>query len=380
LYDVVLGASWFARHLTALEVTDVRLIRDCHVRDFIETLPVFKCCGGKYSVPSARGVRGARAIVKHLRLKGFVPAEPTSIHGYSWLLEPWIAFLRQHGGLAEGTLYYYRVYVERFLKDLAEDAAPDRFAGLSPTRVRAYLQRAAGQFAHKTRGNMVCSLRSVLRFAFSAGHLDRDVAATIESVPCASLDRLPRGPKWEDLPKVLATIDTNTKPGLRDYAMLLTLMTYGVRASQLASVRLDDLHWRESQIVFTAAKGGRPINAPLTAAVGDTLLKYIRDARPATGARHVFLSLATPFRPLSGRSVYNVVSQAFRLSGISSPHRGSHAIRHAWATKAFAGGQCLKTIADLLGHRSIESTRIYTKVDFVQLRQVGLSWPEEVQL
>jgi len=93
----------------------------------------------------------------------------------------------------------------------------------------------------------------------------------------------------------------------------------------------------------------------------------------------VFLSLIPPFRPLAASSVYNVVAPAFLHSGIASPHRGSDAIRHAWATRAFAQGQRLKTVADLLGHRSLESTRIYTKVDYAQLRSVGLRWPVEVR-
>jgi integrase/recombinase XerD len=118
----------------------------------------------------------------------------------------------------------------------------------------------------------------------------------------------------------------------------------------------------------------------MTTTVGDALLQYIRDGRPATVVRQVFLSLDPPFQPLAAGSVYNIVSRAFRLSGIGSPHHGSHAIRHAWATRAFAQGQSLKTVADLLGHRSLESTRIYTKVDYGQLRSVGLSWPEEVRL
>jgi integrase len=133
---------------------------------------------------------------------------------------------------------------------------------LSPTRVRDYLQRTAPQFARVTRKNLVITLRSFLRFAFSAGHLERDVATTIERVPCFSLDRLPRGPKWEDLPKLLATVDRGTKSGRRDFAILLTLMTYGVRAGQLTSLRIDDIHWRDNQIIFQPAKRGRQIIAP----------------------------------------------------------------------------------------------------------------------
>jgi integrase len=144
-------------------------------------------------------------------------------------------------------------------------------------------------------------------------------------------------------------------------------------------LRLQDVHWRDGHITFPAAKRGRQVTSPLTTSVGSALLEYIRYNRPETTARQIFLSLDPPFQPLAATSVYNIVCRAFQLSGIESPHRGSHAIRHAWATRAFAQGQSLKTVADLLGHRSIESTRIYTKVDYTQLRSVGLGWPEEVR-
>lgn len=174
-------------------------------------------------------------------------------------------------------------------------------------------------------------------------------------------------------------MDQSTPQGRRDFAILTVLIAYGVRAGQLVGLRLDDVRWRESTILFPKAKGGRRIEAPLTPAVGNAIASYLRDGRPATPDRHIFLSLHPPFPPLAATSIYRVVSQAFERAQVDSPHRGSHAIRHAWATRAMAQGQSLKAIADLLGHRSLESTRIYTKVDLVQLRSVGLAWPQEVQ-
>jgi integrase/recombinase XerD len=378
-YDLALGASQFARYLAGAGVTDVQEIRDRHLRDFIENLPVCQCCNG-YSMPSVRGSRAARKLLQYLRISGIIPPEPFAERPYSWLLNDWLKFLDRQRGLAAKSLKLYRRQVEPFLLDLGLDATPDRFAALSPTRVREYVQRRAPRFARSTRKDLVITLRSFLRFAFGAGHLQRDIANAIERVPCFALDRLPRGPKWEDLPKLLATVDRSTNLGKRDFAILLTLMTYGVRAGQLTTLRLEDVHWRDAQITFPSAKRGRPINAPLSAAAGDALLQYIREGRHPSAARQVFLSSAPPFEPLASTSIYNVVSRAFRLSAIASPHQGSHAIRHAWATRALAQGQSLKTIADLLGHRSIESTRIYTKVDYTQLRSVGLPWPEEVRL
>jgi len=373
--DLVIGASQFARFLTASGITDVRQLRDHHVESFLGTLPVCRRKNGCL-MPSGRGSRAARNVLRYLRANGFVPPEPVADRAYAWVLDEWIDFLYRHRGLAANSVDLYRRNVEAFLQDLREDAMPDCFAALSPMRVREYLRQRALQFARVTRKNLVLTLLSFLRFAFGAGYLQRDLAGAIERVPCFTLDRLPRGPKWEDLPKMLATVDRGTKAGRRDFAILLTLMTYGVRAGQLTSLRLDDVHWRDSRIIFPQAKRGRLIDAPLTAAVGDALLQYIRDGRPVTSARHVFLSWAPPFRPLAAGSVYNVISRAFLHSGVVSPHRGSHAIRHAWATRAFAQGQRLKTVADLMGHRSLESTRAHlyeSRLHTVAVRRLVLA-------
>jgi integrase len=359
-----------------MDVSDIKQIGDeDHLRRFIATLPVSRC-GKKYSMPAARGSRAARRLLRYLRRIDVVAAEPRTNRSYTWILEAWLAFLRQHRGLAEGSVDVYRRHAEPFLQDLGRAAEPDCFTSLSAMQVSGFLLSQAPRFARATRKNLVIALRSLLRFAFTMGYLSVDLSTTIERVPCFTLDRLPRGPKWEDLPKLLATVNRSTKPGRRDFAILLMLMTYGIRAGQLAGLRLQDVNWRDSQITFPAAKRGRVVTAPLTTSVGWALLEYIRDGRPETTARQIFLSLDPPFHPLAATSVYNIVCRAFRLSEIESPHRGSHAIRHAWATRAFAQGQPLKTVADLLGHRSIESTRIYTKVDYTQLRSVGLGWPE----
>jgi site-specific recombinase XerD len=113
-------------------------------------------------------------------------------------------------------------------------------------------------------------------------------------------------------------------------------------------------------------------------AVGEAILAYLRGGRPQSGSRHIFLNTQAPFLPLRGTSISSLVARAFAKTGVSSPHHGSHALRHAWATRMLEEGQPLKTIADLLGHRSLETTRIYTKVDLSRLRTVPLPWPEEV--
>lgn len=374
--DLIRGVSQFARYLTRVGIDDIGRIDDDQVQKFIATLPVSSCTK-KYPMPLGRGSRAARRLIRYLRRIGVAAPELQPQRAYVWILDAWLAFLRQHRGLSVGSVDVYRRNAEAFLEDLGPDTAPDCFASLTAMRVNEFLQKRATRFSRATRKNLVVTLRSFLRFAFTMGHIPRDLAATIQRVPCFTLDRLPRGPKWDDLPKLLATVDRGTKRGLRDYAILLVLITYGVRAAQLAGLRFQDIGWRDGQIKFPMAKRGRQVTAPMTTSVGEALLAYIRDGRPKSLSCQIFLALNAPFQPLAAGSVYNVVSRAFQCAGISTPHKGSHAIRHAWATRAFAEGQRLKTVADLLGHRSIESTRIYTKVDYRQLRSVGLAWPEE---
>lgn len=378
LRDLANGAVQFARYLRSIGVIDVSTLSNQVVEGFIATQPARRC-RDHYMMKCGRGIRAAHHLLRYLRSNGITPLEAVPERAYSWVLMEWLAFLRNHRGLKSNSLDVYRRHVEPFLQDLDSDAASDRFAALTPDRIRTYVQRRAQTLARSTRKNLVIALRSLLGFAFSRGYLARDLANALERVPCFSLDRLPRGPRWQDLEKLLATVDRSTPQGRRDFAVLMVLITYGVRAGQLASLRLEDVHWREGTILFPAAKCGRHIQDPLTPAVGRALATYLREGRPQAPTRLVFLSLDPPFLPLAAGSVYNIVSHAFKRAKIDSPHRGSHAIRHAWATRAMAQGQSLKTIADFLGHRSFESTRIYTKVASEQLRSVCLPWPCEVQ-
>ena len=156
------------------------------------------------------------------------------------------------------------------------------------------------------------------------------------------------------------------------------MLTYGVRAQQICLPSLEDISWRTSTVSFAPLKGGHPVDVPLVSAVGDAILAYLRCGRQPSSNRRVFLSGRAPIAPLTRAAITSLVARAFAKTGVPSPHHGPHALRHAWATRMLEEGRPLKTIADLLGHRSLETTRIYTKVNVGQLRAVSLPWPEEV--
>lgn len=380
LRDLALGMARLGRFLVGQGVTELGALRWQHLDDYVATLPVYLCLG-KYPMRATRGTRAVWHLTRHLRTLGMAPPErPSSVPVHTPLLEEWLTFLRQHRGLAKKSLELYRSHIIPFLERLGTQATPAGLRNIEPEFLRCYLQQRAAALSRSERKLAVTTLRSFLRFALSRGYLDRDLAIAVERVPSFKHEHLPRGPRWSDVLKLPETVDRNTIQGRRDYAVLMVFITYGVRAGQISRLQMESLNWRGQTIRFEAAKAGRTLELPLTHQVGSAILDYLRQGRPVTSTRSLFVSTDPPFGPLQTHSFYNIVAHAFQNAGIESPHRGNHAIRHAWATHMLAEGHTLKTIADLLGHRSIETTRIYAKVDHNRLREVALPWPGEANL
>lgn len=156
----------------------------------------------------------------------------------------------------------------------------------------------------------------------------------------------------------------------------MLLHTYGVRGAQIRSLCLEDIQWRQSRIRFRSCKGGKEIIDPLTDPVGESLLDYLRYGRPKTVYREVFLTDHAPVHPMKADNLYIMIAARMRCLGITGPALGPHGLRHGFATRMLNGGQSLKTIADMLGHRDVNSTFIYTKIDFETLKHLPLDWPE----
>jgi integrase/recombinase XerD len=379
LRDLLSGVIQFGTFLKSRRKRDLRQLSAADVEAFIATQPVVSSCAGKYRYHMSRGVRGARHLIRHARAAGIVAAPPPRAPPrYAPVLDEWLTFLEHHRGLAAGSLDLYRRHIRRFLEFVGPDATLFGLRRLDPGRIREYVCWAAEGRSRSERKAIVSTLRIFLRFMWERGHLRRNLAESIERVPCFKHDRLPRGPRWEDARRLLDTPDCSTTLGRRDHAILQLLLGYGIRAEQVCRLRLEDIAWRRGTIRFAPLKQGRPVEAPILALVGEAILAYLQAGRPAVADRRVFRSTRPPFGALTRSAITGLVARAFVRSGVSSPHRGSHALRHAWATRLLAVGQPLKTIADLLGHRSLETTRIYAKVDFLQLRTVGLPWPKAV--
>ena len=226
---------------------------------------------------------------------------------------------------------------------------------------------------------MQAALRTFLRFCLQQGYIQQPLDQAVPRLRSYKLSTVARGLSDEQALKLLQRIDRRGHAGRRDYAICQLLYTYGVRGGQVRAPRLEDVDWARNQILFRAMKHGKDALLPLTQAVGGSLLDYLQNTRPGCQNAHLFLTLRAPYRALQSSSVLsNMIDHHLQAANIQVECKGAHAFRHGFASRMLAQGHSLKAIADVLGHRHLSSTFIYTKVDFGYLQIVALPWSGEV--
>ena len=222
-------------------------------------------------------------------------------------------------------------------------------------------------------------LRVFLRYHFINGTMERDWSYHVPRYRGFNNQRIPAIWSDEAIESLLAAVDRNRPKGKRDYAILLLACRLGMRAGDICNLQIENLNWDDGRIEFSQGKSGRKTILPLTEEVGLALIDYLKNARPSTGCRDVFLRTQAPYTPLSRmNNFYDIITEYRELAGIVLPQqaKGMHSLRHTLASRLLKAGNPLESIADILGHASIDSTRIYTRIDIEQLRSVALD-PEE---
>ena len=299
------------------------------------------------------------------------------------LLSEYVAHLRSHRDLTDSSLRRHRRCASAFLSQMASKGSLCLAQALNVERVQSYATAYSRQHGHGAIRNMLSTLRVLLRYLYVGGHLPRDLSAAVPSRQVRQLGHVPRGISNDDAERLLRSIDRSQDIGKRDYAMLQVLSTYGVRGVQVRKLKLDDIQWAENRIIFRPAKGGKRIIQHLSAMVGNSLLDYLRESRPKhTPYQEVFLTCTDTARPLrQPQELSSVVRKRLDAAGIELPagvSRGSHSFRHAFASRMVCGSQPFKHVADMLGHKILDSTMIYTKIDLPALRQATQEWPEVI--
>lgn len=294
-------------------------------------------------------------------------AQPTS--PAEVLLASFERYLLTEKGLSTSTTSAYVARAARFVGDYTVDGDVGRVKAADVTR--AVLDEC-DRISVGAVQYFVAALRAFLRFCRMEGLINEDLSAAALAVTGRRSSLLPKGISGCEAKGLLRSCDRRRAPGRRDYAVLLTLLRLGLRAGEVAALRLEDIDWRAGRILING-KGCRQDHLPLPADVGEAIAGYLRRGRPATGRREVFVTLTAPESGLTRESVSLIVRRACARAGVTPV--GAHRLRHAAAGAMVRAGVPLPEIGQVLRHRSQTSTVVYCRVDIAQLRGLARPWP-----
>jgi integrase len=322
-----------------------------------------------------RSVRALRPLLAYLTPLGVLPvAEKVVLGPVEELLGRYRAYLISERGLTVGTARGYVDFVRPFVATRLRGGVID-LAGMRAADVTGFVLGACPGRAVGSAKLIVCALRSLLRWLHLSGQVPSSMAAGVPPVAGWRLSSLPKGLEPGQLRQLLASCDRRTRTGRRDYAVMLLLSRLGLRAGEVARLRLDDIDWRRGEITILG-KGNRSERLPLPADVGAAIAAYLRRGRPATAeGRSVFVRVHAPHRALSTGGVTMVVFDAAQRAGLPKMH--AHRLRHTAATAMLRAGSPLPEVGQVLRHRSALSTAIYAKVDRDALAVLARPWPVE---
>ena len=283
-------------------------------------------------------------------------------------------FYLEECGRSQATLKNYVPFIDHFLSERFKSRAPN-VAMLRASDVTGYVTRHARQLSPVRASLMVTALRSFFRYLRHRGAITTDLASSVPTVPNWSLSTLPRFLPASTVERILKRCNQKTSVGRRNYAILLLLARLGVRAGEVVGLSLDDIDWDSGQITIRG-KGGKSAPLPLPADVGAALAAYLRNDRPPSASRRVFLRHRAPLAGFSNPSTLSsIVRRALKHAGVESAHMGAHVLRHSLATSLLRQGGSLDEIGELLRHQSPNTTAIYAKVDVTALHTLALAWP-----
>lgn len=354
---------------TQAERVAVRDLSDAHLSAFLKRRPP-RCDTRKEQA-------ALRRFLAHVRARGVCsPTASRPDSSADELAHRYTAFLRTERGLAENSILVYGPSARDFLAYRLSKAGSLALDTLDAETIRAFLVERIAHGSSESSRLLTVSLRSLLRFLFLRGETPRDLSAAVPMVRTYRQSAVPAHLSPEEMERVLATPDASTTRGRRDAAILLLLARLGLRASEIVSLELADLHWRVGEIVVRG-KGPRVDHVPLLADVGDAIVRYLRQDRGTSVSRRVFLRLIPPRVGLSRPcAIDHIVRLALARAGVRPRYRRvAHLFRHSLATRMIRQGASIAEIAEVLRHRSQTTTAIYAKVSFEALRSMARPWP-----
>ena len=269
----------------------------------------------------------------------------------------------------------YRLRVVRLFLNAHFGVGPIDLTGLSTQRVDDWIIGLTQRYRPGSLGVIRSGLQSYFRYRALRGDSTASLSAALPVLARRDEVKLIKTMAAAQLERFLRSFDATHPTGLRDFAMARCLSDLGLRGQEVTQLALDDVDWRAGTMTLRSTKGQRVRVLPLPVTAGAAIAEYLFKGRPKTSSRRLFVRHRAPFdKPLGRHVVANAMNRAFARSGLGSQFSGTHVLRRTLATRLQRCGCSLKAIADLLGHRELQTTTRYAKVDFERLRRIALPW------
>ncbi len=313
------------------------------------------CLPGPTTWATQRASALGRSLIAFLEERGqLAAASSTAAEG---LAGAFLVYLTHVRGLASPRRYV--ATAKEFLQFLKYDDQPCVLRRLTSVHIDDFLTHVGRRVGRVTMQHVVSGVKAFLRFLATRGDSPVGLDEQIDSPRCYRQERLPRALPWADVVTLLGAIDRTIPKGRRDYAMLVMIATYGLRISEVAGLNLDDIAWRTRQLRVARPKVGTSLLLPLTDDVATAVLDYLQHSRPASTSRRLLFRVRAPGGPIQPSAITDAFDAWAARAGVGLPQVGGpHCLRHAVAIHLLRRSAPLKTIGDLLGHRSVESTRL----------------------
>jgi integrase/recombinase XerD len=340
----------------------------------------FLCARRAAGCRQLRSIKAMRPILAYLRELDVVrpPSPPEPSGPVEGMLDRYRIYLTVERGLGKETA---RGYVDSMRPFLHGRVSPDGvgldLGHLCAADVMSFVVARCPRQGRSAAKLTATALRSLLGFLHVSGLIERSLTSSVPSVACRRLARLPKGLEPDQVLRLLTSCDNGAPNGCRDFAVLTMLVRLGMRAGEVAKLRLEDIDWRAGAIVVRG-KANCAERVPLPADVGEAVATYLRRGRPASAnGRTVFVRIKAPHRALTSGGVTQIVAAAARRAGLGLIH--AHRLRHTAATQMLRAGAALPEIGQLLRHRRAMTTAIYAKVDQEALRTIARPWPGDIR-
>ena len=295
-------------------------------------------------------------------------------------LDRFSGYLKDVRGLVDTTIRSHTTYLCRFLDSIGFETDEQALLDLNLKQVEDFIGTCSKDLNRYSLQHVVGYLRAFLRFEYSRGVLQTPLHEMIDTPRVYRLEKLPHSLPWTVVNELLLSIDRTDIQGIRNYAMLFLVATYGLRSCEVVSLTLDDINWRTATICISQGKTVNQLFLPLTDAVADALIDYLKNGRPNLSFREVFLRIRAPHGRLKPTAVAEAFQLQVRISGIDIPYQGPHCLRHSFAVHLLRQGTSVKVIGDVLGHRNVESTCVYLRLAIDDLRSVALEVPAHADI